>query len=126
MPKPRLKPDIDVKANADTIMSFGKYCGSRLRDVPADYVEWLIDGKESEIAFYKGELKRREEEEALRLLAEEANTPLVERMANEGFRQLARTFHPDAGGTTEQFQQLQAAKEKLKQIFELAKSVGAL
>lgn len=39
---------------------------------------------------------------------------MQERIVQEGFRSLAKKFHPDAGGRAEDFQELKAAQEALR------------
>lgn len=91
------------------VINFGKYKGTRLSDVPEDYVLWMIDNSKKTITLYQAELDRRK-------LVEEGSMSMVERIAAEGYRSLAKKMHPDAGGSAEDFRSLQAAKEQMSII----------
>ena len=54
-----------------------------------------------------GELDRR-------AAIQNASESLVERIVSEGYRQLAKRAHPDAGGTAEDMKALGQAREWLK------------
>ena len=97
-------------------LGFGKYAGMDLRDVPQEYLEWLIQMRKKDLAEYQGELERRE-------LVESASITMVERVVQEGFRSLAKKFHPDAGGSDAEFVELKAAHEQLKMVLGEIKSV---
>jgi hypothetical protein len=66
--------------------------------------------------------KRRMEEFNTRREARKKREEQVEKLGHdiikEGYRSIAKTFHPDAGGTVEQFQLLKDARDEL--IEELA------
>ncbi len=97
-------------------MSFGKYAGTALADVPEDYLNWLIDTKKKEIDGYQDELDHRAR-------AEEASMSMVDRIAQEGFKAMAKKLHPDKGGSTSEFQNLTASFEHLKEILTEVKRV---
>jgi len=40
-------------------LKFGKYAGSDLKDVPIDYIEWLVRDCEDKLLVYKSEVERR-------------------------------------------------------------------
>ena len=98
-------------------LSFGKYAGVDLRDVPRDYVEWLISSRKKDLAEYEAELERRE-------LVEAASVSMGERIIQAGFRALSKQFHPDSGGSDAQFIELKAGYEQLKMVMEEVKRVG--
>lgn len=100
------------------ILTFGKYNGEDIRNVPQDYIEWLIGTREADLRDYKAELERRK-------AIEEASMSIVEKIAHSGYKALARTLHPDAGGDTEQFKQLGMAYEQLKAILAEVKQILA-
>lgn len=91
------------------ILAFGKYNGMDLRDVPRDYIDWLLEKRREDVKVYEDELTRRD-------LVEQASQSVVERIVQAGYRELAKKAHPDTGGTTADFQALQAAHEQLKAI----------
>lgn len=88
---------------------FGKYKGYEMKDVPEDYIEWMIANSEKTISTYQAELDRRR-------LVEEGSLSMVEKIAQAGYRELAKKFHPDHGGDPADFRSLQAAKEQLSMI----------
>ena len=88
-------------------IKFGKYAGRDICEVPDDYLDWLISTRKSELNGYQAELDRRQQ-------AKEASLPMIEKIVSVGYRELAKRLHPDAGGETAAFQDLQAANEQLK------------
>lgn len=90
-------------------LQFGKFAGMDIQDVPRDYLEWLIGTRRKDIDTYESEIARRE-------MVETASLSLVEQIAQEGYRQLAKRAHPDTGGSQAQFLALQGAFEQLKAI----------
>ena len=92
-----------------SVLSFGKYAGQDLRDVPEDYLQWLISMRKKDLAEYEAEVERR-------ALVEEGTLTMVEKIVQAGFRALAQKFHPDRGGTAQEFRDLTAANEQLKVI----------
>jgi hypothetical protein len=91
------------------VLTFGKYNGVELSAVPSDYLEWLISTRKKDIQTYQDELDRR-------AVVELSSLTMVERIIQSGFKTLAKTMHPDAGGTTAGFQELQGSYEQLKGI----------
>jgi hypothetical protein len=76
------------------ILNFGKYSGYDIRNVPRDYLEWLIERGKKDLAGYSAELERRD-------LAEAAQLSMAEQIVQTGYRTLAQKFHPDKGGCRE-------------------------
>lgn len=91
------------------ILQFGKYRDYDLRDVPRDYIEWLLGVRKKEVAEIAGELERRD-------LVEEAQQSMAELIVQTGYRQLSLRFHPDQGGDADKFRTLKATAEHLKDI----------
>ena len=87
-------------------LEFGKYRGHDIRDVPEDYLQWLIMNSEQTLEMCRRELERREN-------AEQASMSWMERLIKTGYRELVKRHHPDAGGTTEDMQSLNASYEAL-------------
>lgn len=92
------------------IFNWGKYKGQSIYDVPDDYLVWLIDMRNKDIAMYQAEIDRRES-------ALEANADMLQRLIKAGFRDMSKKLHPDAGGSNAEFTELQNAYEKLRQLF---------
>lgn len=97
-------------------LTFGKHAGQDIALVPADYIQWLLGKAKQDVADYEGELARRE-------AVETANTSIAERIVKAGFRELAKTLHPDKGGDAKEFQELTKANEQLKMVLEEIKNV---
>ena len=96
-------------------LEFGKYRGQDLMVVPRDYVEWLIESREKDLAIYKAELVRRDQAEA-------ADQTDVEKIVQAGYRALVMKAHPDHGGSTNEFLALKNAKAQLDQILAALKT----
>ncbi|MCK9568705.1 hypothetical protein M0R72_07180 [Candidatus Pacearchaeota archaeon] len=90
-------------------LSFGKYNGWELSDVPDDYIEYMITSNEANLKMFRGEKERR-------VAYLDAKMPMMERIIQAGYRALANQHHPDKGGDTRTMQQVNAAYEKLKQV----------
>lgn len=90
-------------------LTFGKYNGWELSEVPDDYIEYLMTAKEKEFKMYREEKERR-------AAKAEASLSMMERLILVGYRSLANQHHPDKGGNTKTMQEVNAAYEKLKQL----------
>ena len=51
-----MKPTAEVDLS---IMQYGKYKGKSIKEVPSDYLEWIIQKKTDEIQFLQAELDSR-------------------------------------------------------------------
>jgi hypothetical protein len=91
------------------ILQFGKHKGRDIRDVPVEYVEYILGQAEKTIIACREELQRCEQ-------SEQATMPMIDRIVTVGFRALARQHHPDAGGETSNMQDLNAAHEALREL----------
>lgn len=96
------------------ILSFGKYAGVPLSNVPRGYIEWLVTEREKDLITYKKELQRRDDLEL-------SNMSVMEKIVLAGFRTLAKEVHPDVGGTTKQMQELNASYQALKEAVNIMK-----
>jgi hypothetical protein len=65
-------------------LKYGKYANGDLRDVPTEYLEWILGIQESSGREIESELQRRR-------LAEEADQSWLARIVNAGYRTLAET-----------------------------------
>lgn len=96
------------------ILTFGKHKGSHVRDVPTDYLQWLLHGgtftfrSEWMKAQVKAEYDRR-----LNGSSESNHGGLTVDGVESVFRSLSRTWHPDRGGTTEAMQSLADMRDAL-------------
>jgi hypothetical protein len=90
----------------DRTLTFGKYEGWSVRDVPEDYLQWLLSSSEDTATMCREEIARREAEE-------EATMGMMERIIKAGYRDLAKKYHPDAGGDNEQMKELNASYDAL-------------
>ena len=64
------------------VLTYGKHRGSDIRDVPREYLEWLLNSSQETVAAIEAELERRD-------LAEMADASWVEKIIRTGFRTLA-------------------------------------
>ena len=94
-----------------TKLGFGKYKDFELRDVPEDYLLWLIRDSEQRIKGWREELERREALETMGL-------SWLQRIVKVGFRTLLKQHHPDVGGTNDDTIKLKAAHDRLQQWLE--------
>lgn len=83
-----------------TSMPFGKYRGSPLRDVPNNYLRWVVMIAQEPLR------SAVELELATRRDPTSPDPVLVTVIINSGFRQLALQHHPDQGGDLKTMQTL--------------------
>jgi len=92
---------------------FGKYKGEAIEDIPTDYLLWAKTiAKPFLKEVIETELKRR-------AYASAVNEPDIPRelmplyceLIKEGYRALAKKYHPDSGGKTADMQKLNSLKE---------------
>jgi len=103
-----------------TAMPFGRHKGRRLSELPDDYLEWLQaldDLREPLRAAVADEAQRR------RPLGARPNPRVVEDLIARGQRSLAKSAHPDTGGTHEAMLGVRVAADWL---FAQAKSLREL
>jgi Putative quorum-sensing-regulated virulence factor len=97
------------------VMEFGKYKGYPLREVPDNYLEWLIESYERNVRLWRSELDRRASEA-------EANQTWLQRLISAGYKALAVKHHPDHGGLEEDMKAINAANERLKAMVAAAEA----
>lgn len=98
----------------EMIIKFGKHAGTDIRDVPTDYLDWLLGSNENTIREIKGELQRREELEASKL-------SWMEQVVKEGVKALAKKHHPDIGGAVGTMQEINRAGDLMSDMARRAK-----
>ena len=89
--------------------AFGKYAGVDIRDIPSDYLQYVIESNKRVIADCQEELERRE-------AAAQADLSWIQRVIETGYRELAKKIHPDAGGDNAGMAELNAAVEALREV----------
>ncbi len=92
-------------------LGFGKYKDLELRDVPEDYLRWLITDNEKRTKLWHDELEAREARETMGL-------SWLSRIVKTGYRTLMKQHHPDVGGTNKDAIELKAAYDRLEQWLE--------
>lgn len=99
------------------ILPFGKYKGLNIADAPTAYLEWLA-GWEPLREPLKGrvveELKKRERTESK--ISADIDTEMAHRIISSGVRQLAKIFHPDAGGDCEAMKKVNTTADRLREV----------
>jgi hypothetical protein len=116
----------------DDVMTFGKYKGRRVQDIPSSYLEWVLRECQSLEPWLRRAIQaevcgrgRRAGEERNRASAGPAGSDggsVVpwEPVVREWYRTLARRYHPDMGGTTEQMQAINYAHDELRRLLGVA------
>ena len=125
------------------IMPFGKYKGISVRDIPSDYLEWLwgnvplydplwslvkeeLEGLDIDVDEPFGDAgntngpktKPRPTRIECGLTPMEAD--MVREIVSRGYRECAKIYHPDIGGTHKQMTALNSANEKCLSIIGLS------
>lgn len=91
------------------IFKYGKHKGMSIKDVPDDYLDWMLRSGNEQIEAATKELTRRQ-------MVMEANMGMIDRIIAAGYRTLSKQLHPDIpGGDHKQMQALTAAYEAMKQ-----------
>jgi hypothetical protein len=113
-------------------MPWGKYAGLLLEDVPLSYLCWILDEAtnvrdslraaiETEVAERLGIHARAGVDPGARPISElgfgDIDAVWVLRMCEAGYRTLARTHHPDVGGSLVEMQGLNAAIAAVRRLF---------
>jgi len=90
-------------------MTFGNYRGVDIRDVPVEYLEWLLETNRKTTVAIEAELNRRQQ-------LEDSSESMLDLIIKTGFRELSKRFHPDAGGDQNRMRELNGANEELKEL----------
>ena len=97
-------------------LSFGKYKGVPIAQIPSPYLLWLVESMESDAADIRTELERRRQ-------AEESDMSMAEKIVQAGYRELAKRHHPDAGGSDTAMREVNAAVETLREMLRIDEAV---
>jgi hypothetical protein len=97
------------------IISFGKHKGKRLDELPQSYLRWLVKECSSLSPHMRDEIEK--------LLGGEKSsaTGLVPQIVGDWYRQLAREFHPDKGGSHEAMKAVNRGRDLLLQLAGVAR-----
>jgi len=95
------------------IMTFGKHRGKHLRDIPADYLVWCLDNVSTLQPTLRREIRIRL---GIQTGPQPNNLPVVARVLDPWYRQLAREFHPDCGGSHASMKAINRARELLVEL----------
>jgi hypothetical protein len=96
------------------IITFGKHKGKRLDEVPQSYLRWLLAECSSVSPAMRDEITK--------LLGDKPNTTgLVPQFVGDWYRQLAREFHPDKGGSHEAMKAVNRGRDLLLQLSGVAR-----
>ena len=90
-------------------LTFGKYNGWELEQIPDEYVHYMIDAKRKDLALWEDEWARRE-------LVREAKLSWMEKLAKAGYHAMSLKHHPDRGGAETDMQAINAAMAQLQEI----------
>jgi uncharacterized protein (DUF3820 family) len=85
-------------------MPFGKYRGQDIQDVPGDYLVWLWENVE---------LREPLRSEVYLCLFEGLDAVVPSDKLKTTYRELAKKWHPDMGGTTEAMQAVNEFYERM-------------
>ncbi len=94
-------------------MPFGKYQNWRIENLPDDYLEWLlsIDLRKPLLQAVQSEAQRRG-----LILKDPPSTLVIAQLIVVGYKQLAKKYHPDCGGSHMDMVRLNEAYENLKML----------
>ena len=101
-------------------MPWGKHAGWDIEALPLDYIRWLLrqpwlsDQWPSLDHALRAEAARRMDSHAARHDPHAAHVQTITEIVDVGYKTLARRYHPDVGGTTEDMQRLNQAMAWLR------------
>lgn len=90
-------------------LKFGKYNGRDLKEVPIEYLDWLIETYRKSLSEFEAESERREQ-------AELASQSMAQKVIEAGFRSLSKQLHPDHGGSDDDMRELLATRAHLRSL----------
>ena len=97
------------------ILTFGKFKGSYIQDVPDSYLLWLVDQE----WLYDTVRDEVEMELLARKVPHNAPSPKMPDNSHVAaiYKMLAKKYHPDKGGTTESMQAINDFYTELKKYY---------
>lgn len=98
-------------------MPFGKYKGEYVDSIPIEYLQWLlenVDLRNNLRMSVLNALNRYETTDSQEKVGDRSQ--IVQAIIKTGYRELAKKFHPDVGGSNEKMKSLNNAHEFLKSI----------
>ena len=99
-------------------MPFGKHKHKLLEDVPRDYLLWVLDNCDNLSPTLKAEVRRvlGVGQRSYSPPPPPPQTSLATSTVNEWYRQLAREFHPDLGGSHEAMKAVNRGRELMLEL----------
>lgn len=94
-------------------LSFGKYKGKQVSEVPTEYLLWVRNYDRQSMAEVERVLRERKELAAPTIAR-------AEEVITAGKQSLAKKYHPDCGGTNQEMQEVNVAADTL---LKLAKTI---
>ena len=91
------------------MLTFGKYQGRLLSDVPENYLHWYVESQQKLLRQFLDEIERRE-------ALESAKMSWAERIIQTGYRSLTLKHHPDRGGDNGTMREINGSREALLQL----------
>jgi hypothetical protein len=105
----------------DMILTFGKFKGKRLDQVPTDYLRWMLQNCGNISPAMRDEIKFLLRDEAAPPPGRPTQTALVPPLVNKWYRELARQYHPDRpGGSHQAMVAINAGRDLLLELMEVA------
>jgi hypothetical protein len=95
-------------------LTFGKYEGKQLSEVPEAYLVWLLEHNRKEVARLSALVKEIEQELEFRENEQFVSLSVEEQVIEAGYRALALKAHPDRGGHHEDMVELNATVEGMR------------
>jgi hypothetical protein len=92
-------------------MSFGKYRGAKLDDVPQDYLQWVLSNCGNISVSLREEIKR-----VLDIGQPQQPNRISTDTVAQWYRQMAREFHPDLRGSHDGMVAINRGKDVLLEL----------
>lgn len=101
-----------------TRMPFGKHKGEELADIPDDYLFWCLDHCTSMSPSLRKAIERHLNYEPLPINGAALDDD-VRNLVRAWYRDLAKRWHPDNGGSTDAMKAINDAHDLLRKILRL-------
>ena len=93
------------------IMPFGRHRGKPLEEIPADYLEWILDNCTNLTPRLRSAIGR-----TLGNAESPSTGVAIPTLANAWYRKLSLEFHPDRGGSHDAMKAVNRGRELLLQM----------